>query len=369
VQLVIYDEQLIEDIRRLPGGQHTFLSQVCSREGTAIRAALERLVAVVGEPVAERCVELLRAFDNRRFFQGYAELAAARLASLGGLRIVGLENPGPMLIAESVDGERLVLSVLSFIHRSHPVPDRAGLARLMSALDRLPGNEGLLLVIHRLPPGELDTESIRRAVEVWLGKLRNGEWPSPWAVYDDKDIHLEFSVTGNRRSAGHRVSARIGPFWSPATISAVETRVLAELEAWRLLARGGRRLALAVVADQPWSVTPGYARDFLLGRPLSMLLRRDRESCHLDLEYGRHGPPSVFRDPLYQDLAAFVWIGRDLYDPRCVQAQTFLNPWGRHSVDPSFFQHVPLLAPLRREGDSTVLRWLRPSEKRLQLVD
>lgn len=366
--MTLFPERLVNDMQRLPGGRHSFLSQVCSRGGLKTRNALETMVDGVGEPLSRRVREMLVSLDNRKFFQGYAELVVATLVARGAYRVRELVSPGPLLSARGAGGDSLSLSVLSFIHKSRPIPDRAIVERLVSSLERVAGQRRILLVVHRWLPHDLDTEPIRRAVELWLERVESGAWEGPYATYEDERISLEFCLTQERSRNRRRVIATLGPHLSPASLSAVESRVLGELEQYRMGQHSGQPLLLAVVADQPWRVTPGYVRDFLYGRPSRMEMYRDGDLHNLELEFDQQPTACLFRDPLYRCLAGFIWVGRDLKDPTSVFTCGYLNPWCTHPIDVHALPAGPLLALDRWQDGNAVMTWQRRGGDRIHLI-
>ena len=178
----LFPDRLVNEIRRLPGGQHSFLAQVCSEEGRRHRLVLETLLEQLGEPLASRLPPLFTSLDNRRFFQAYAELVTAALLQRGPYRVHELVGTPPLLRARRLSGSPLNVAVLSFIHKSRLLPDRENISRLVAALERLGGEHGLLPVVHRWLPHDFEPEPIRRAVELWLEEVRKGQWEGRYAT-------------------------------------------------------------------------------------------------------------------------------------------------------------------------------------------
>jgi hypothetical protein len=116
----LYNKELVTDVRAMPGAKHTFLKQVCASGASRYRNAIEALVDPLAEPLSERAAELLTSLDNRRFFQGHAEVLAATLLSRGAFRPKSLAKPGPVIVAERLNGQALHLLVTSFIFKHHP---------------------------------------------------------------------------------------------------------------------------------------------------------------------------------------------------------------------------------------------------------
>ncbi len=363
--MALYSPRLVRDMQTMPGARHSFLSQVCASDGRRHRNALESLAQEAGPALAERAADSLTSLDNRRFFQGYAEVVTTVLMGRSAYRVQELRDPGPMLRAKRLTGGGLNISVLSFIHKSRLISDSAAIQRLVEALDRVGGSQRLVVVVHKWLPIDFDTDEVRRAVDSWLAEVDKGFWDGRYATFIDekKGIHLEFGLTGRTTRRGSRVCLAIGPFVAPASLAAVEDRVLGELDRYRLGPHAQQPLVLACVADQPWSVSRGYMREFLYGQARCMEMIRDGERCDMEMEYAARGGPTCFRDPLYRDLSALLWLGRDQRDPTTIHARAYLNPWASEPLDASSFPFCPVLSVERWNDENPVLRWKRRDEK------
>jgi hypothetical protein len=355
----LFSDRLVEDMRRLPGGQHSFLHQLCGPRSGRHRSAVESLVESAAAPLAERARPMLTSLDNRRFFQGWSELATAALLSRGRLRVHDVVQPGAYLLAHTIGGEPVYVAVLSFIHKARPVADRASLARLVAALDRVGSRQRLVVVVHGRLPHDFDTEEIRRAVDTWLGEVERGQWQGRYATFidDKRGIHLEFGLTGRTSARGPRVCMSMGPFNGPASLAAAEPRVLSELERYHLGPLAGKPLLLVCASDQPWGISPGYMRDFLYGAPRSMEGYRDGPKSDIELVYGATPAPTIFRDPVYSDLCGVLWLGRRAEEPSTADLTGYLNPWARHGFEPDLLPSCPVLATHRWQDSQPVLRW------------
>lgn len=365
----LFSERLVEDVRRLPGARHTFLSQVCSARGQRYRNALEALVQEAG-PLEGRASELLTSLDNRRFFQGYAEVATGVFLLRNGFTLRGVAPPGPLLRVTRGNGPEANVSVLSYIHKSRPAPDRATIRRLVGALNRVGGTERLVVVVHRWLPHDFDTDLVRRAVDRWLSDVEKGLWEGRYASFVDEQqgVHLEFGLTGRQSKRGPRVCLTLGPFLSQVSMMAVENRVLTDLDRYRLGPHAGTPLVLACVADQPWAIGRAWLHDFLYGRPRRTESWRDGDTHGLQLEFDEGAGGSLFRDPLYGDVSAFLWLARDPQDPTVLQARSYLNPWARVPLEAADLPVSPVLAPRPREGRGRVVTWEARGGPRLPLL-
>ncbi len=355
----IFSERLVEDMQRLSGGQHSFLHQVCGPRAGRHRSAIETLVGNAASPLAERARPLLTSLDNRRFFQGWAELATAAALARGRLRVQDVVQPGAYLHASALAGEPVNLAVLSYIHKARPEADRDSIRRLVAALNRVGSRQRLVVAVHGRLPHDFDIEEIRRAVDTWLGEVERGQWQGRYATFIDetRGVHLEFGLTGRTSRSGPRVCMSLGPFPGPASLAAAEPRILGELERYTLGPHAGKPLLLVCASDQPWSVSPGYMRDFLYGPPSCMEGYRDGDASDIELHYGSQPAPTLFRDPVYSDLVGVLWLSRQADDPTAVQLRAFLNPWARHTLEPELLPACPVLHLHRWQDDNAVLRW------------
>ncbi len=367
----LFSERLLEDMQRLPGAQHSFLHQLCGPRAGRHRSAVEGLLASAPGPLVDRARPLLTSLDNRRFFQGWSELASSAALSRGRLRVHDLVQPGSYLQARTPAGETVNVAVLSFIHKGRPAPDRASLRRLVAALNRVGSRQRLVVVVHGRLPHDFDSEEIRRAVDTWLGEVERGQWQGRYATFidDKRGIHLEFGLTGRTTRKGPRVCIEMGPFPGPASLAAAEPRILGELERYQLGPHAGTPLLLVCASDRPWAVTPGYMRDFLYGLPQAMEGYRDGGASDIELVYGDLPAPTLFRDPVYADLSGLVWLGRRAEDPVAADLQSYLNPWARRVLEPGLLPAHPVLGLHRKVDGYAVLRWHgQRDEQRVELL-
>ncbi|MFH1468301.1 MAG: hypothetical protein ABIO70_28190 [Pseudomonadota bacterium] len=367
----LFSDRLVEDMRRLPGGEHTFLRQVCGVHAGRQRSALEAMVEVLPPPLLVRAKANLTSLNNRKFFQGYAEVAAASFLERGRLRVHDLTEPGAYLAARSVSGQALNVGVVSFIHKGRAGADQATIKRLVAALDRVGSKQRLAVIVHARLPDDFDTEEVRRAVDTWLSEVERGMWQGRYATFIDekRGIQLEFGLTGRTARRGSRVCFVLGPFLGPAALAVVEPRILNEMNRYHLGAHSGEPLLLFCVGDQPWNIGRGTMREFLYGQARSTVWQQDGAEGSFELSFDDMSGASLFHDPVYSDLTGVVWIGREGDDPTRVRAEVFLNPWARVPLDPELLPAVPTLAPVGREGREVRLHWRGDRrEPRLDLI-
>lgn len=331
-QLELFPERLVADLERLPGAGHSFLKQVCAPDGQPIRERLERLANRQEEPVARRAADLLGSLDNRRFFQGFSELATLGVLQIGGWRARALRQPGPRFELQHLNRPTMLLSVLAFLHQTRPGGEEETRKRLTDALGRVHSRQRFAVLIRRWLPHDFDPDPVRRAIELWLSQVQAGQWEGRYAAYEDDNIALEFCLTGEKaRPRQSPVALTLGPFFAHRTLEVLEPKVVKELDRHLASPQRNTPLVVACVADQPWAVNEGYIRDFLYGRASWVACEGGRR----EVAFG--GPPSVcaFRDPVYSAVSAVLLIDRSPAEGVAVRARAWSNPWATVPLSPA----------------------------------
>lgn len=354
----LFPDRIMADLAQLPGADHSFLKQISGPDGRSVRDGLDRVVAGLPTVVQDRIVPMLTSLDNRRFFQGYAEISVLSALGRGGWSAEGLYGTGPRLRLAGVDGANLALSVLAFVHQSRPGGDVENRHRLVEALGRVAGKHRFAVLIRRWLPHDFDPEPVRRAIEVWLQQVQAGAWVGRYAPYEDETVFLEFCLTGEKvKGRVSPLALALGPFYGHRALSVLEPRAVAEMDRHTHSVERDTPLLLACVSDQPWNISPGYLRDLLYGRA----------SCTTTGEEGARfefgGSPSVcaFRDPLYRSIAGVVMVDRNPSRPTTVRAEAWLNPWAERPLAPASLG-VRAFARLGGTPDAPVMGWSAPRE-------
>lgn len=358
--MTLFPDALLDDLRRLPGGDHSFLKQLAQPDGVPLRRQLEDIRSRVDPQLGSRWDDRLRSLDNRRFFQGYAEAAVAMLLLGDGWTLQGVRDAGNMLSATSPDGQPVDVLVSAFIRQLRPLPDRQVIARLARAINRAGSRSRLVVLVRRWLPHDFQPEPVRRAVEMWLQEVERGGWDGRYAAYDDDHISLEFALTREEASPTQGVVAfSLGPFFAHHTLAAVEEKVTYELDAWRMGGGGRERPVLVCcVADQPWAINEGYLREAFLGKP-TFTTTGDGPTRH----GFRGGNPSLFGDPQYECVGAVTMVERPVGSPTALSARTWLNPWAERSLAPGFFSSQSVLATVEEPDEETVVvAWQPPTD-------
>lgn len=316
-----------------------------------MRARLDETVAALEEPLASRARECLASLDNRRFFQGFAEIAALRALAPAGWRLAALDGPGPRLEIARGTSPPCTLAVLAFLHQSRPGADADAREHLARALARIPSRNRFVALVRRWLPHDFAPEPVRRAVELWLGNVADNRWQGRYATYEDEHVSIEFALTGERARArqGALVSV-LGPFYAHRALEVLEPRAVTEMDRHVQGSAREQPLILACVADQPWGINSGYLRDFLYGRP-ECIRAGDGTARY---EYGNSATVCAFRDPLYARVSALLLLDRDPARPLEMRARAWLNPWARTPMAAADLG-LPAFAPT--ETRPVVMRW------------
>lgn len=366
----LFPERLVADLGRLPGANHCYLKQICAPDGSLVRARLQARVDALAPPVQARAAELLSSLDNRRFFQGFAEVATLAALRPAGWDAVGLAQPGPRVEIARGDGAPALLSVLAFLHQTRPGGEDDTKRRLADALGRVNARQRFAVLVRRWLPHDFDPEPVRRAVELWLGQVQSGSWRDRYASYDDEHVSLEFCLTGEKAKAGQSpVALVLGPYYAHRTMEVLEPRIVAELDRHRASPMRDRALLVSCVADQPWAVTDGYLRDFLYGRP------RRASFPDGELEFSGAASVCVFRDPLYRAVSGVLLVDRRPAEGARLRVRAFLNPWAARPLRAAdvgvrcLAEDPEATARARAAGcpDAKVLTWQGPEAPEVDL--
>ncbi len=358
----LFPDVLVQKLRDIQGASHSFLRQLCEPEAAPARAALARTVDVLDDELRIRIEERLSSLDNRVFFQGFSELVAASALSASGWQVTAGPGRQGLLLARHPEGGPTNVIVLGFIHAQRPGFDQIGVKRLVQALERVATRLRFSVYVRRWLPPDFDPEPVRRAVELWLRECEDGAWEGTQAAYEDDGVALEFTLTGKEVVDGESpVAMTAGPFLASRIMQALERRVVMELDRYRVGALGDEPVTVVAVADQPWQLSRGYVREFLLGKPRFITTDTDDSGTQGDAvpwEAGlsRDREPCLFKDAVYESVRGVMLMSRTGRDLLEVTGQAYANPFTRHPLDPSWCP-VPTLYRHREEDGQPVVRW------------
>jgi hypothetical protein len=352
----VFSPDLVEEMQRLPGGSHSFLRQVCGDQGLDLRQGLESELGRLDPAVRGPLADGLRSLDNRRFFQAFAELSV--LSSLRSTGWTTLGTSDRVLCMARPDGSPCNVLVTSFLHPGRLELDARPLVRLRQALSRVHARLRFAVFVRRALPADFDPAPVRQAVEIWLREVEGGRWDSRFAAFEDDQVALEFGLVGDQgapvraRDGQDPVLMTLGPFLAARTIGSVERRVVESLDAYRMGEQGDLPVVSAMVSDRPWTLSPGYLREFLYGKPSWVTSGADGWEAALSQE----PEPCLFKDSLYGSLAGCLVLARSDTQPLALVGKACSNPFSMAPLRRGE-QPFALLSEVRREGQLPVLRW------------
>mgnify|MGYP000916120006 CR=1 FL=1 len=353
--MVLFSDSMLEDLRALPGSDHSFLKQLAQPDGAPWRAWLQDSVDTVAGPAAERWHTALNSLDNPQFFQGYAEIASSMILHAQGWRLVDLSWPGPSLVFRDPSGQRFTNLVLAFMRQERQA-DRETIARLVRSLSRIGSRSRIVVLIRRWLPHDFNPEPVRRAIDMWLREVDRNGWDGRYAEYRDEHVSLEFALSGETARDGQDVVAMaLGPFDAHRAMAAIEQRVVYELDALRLSAWSDLPVLLTLVSDLPWRLPDGYLRELFYAKPCRQETHIDglRSSATFDQDPGA----CLFRDPLYRAVSAAMLLQRpaDRVQPEALCS--YVNPWAERAVAASSLPGR-VFAVHAQGPSSTTMTWL-----------
>ena len=365
--MAVFTNALVEEMQALPGGSHCFLKQVCSEDAGPLREALDGALVRMPFEVRERLADRLRSLDNRRFFQGFAELATCAVLADRGWEVEGAGGPGEPVQLRRPDGGPCNAVVVSFLHPGRPDVDSVPVAKLRRALDRVFSRLRFAVFVRRWLPPHFDPEPVRQAVELWLREVEAGRWDSRYAAYEDEAVALEFGLVGPREQparvspSGAPVLMTVGPFIAGRVMAKVESRIVRDLDRYRHGPHGHEPVLVSMVSDRPWRVPSGTLRDLLYGKP-RWVSSSPEEGWEAALS---HEPePCLFKDPLYSSVCGLMQVDRDEGEALAVGGRAWSNPY---ADAPLLADELPfsVLAEVRRDDHLPVLRRSGPRGRAL----
>lgn len=289
----------------------------------AVRERLEQVLRALPGEVRDEVLDALA--DPSRNVQARAMLAGITVAATSGSRPVGVTAPG-CLRMEGHAGDTWVLGVLSFASAAHAAGAPGDMDRLTEALDQTFGTRCYVLHVRRsLPPG-FDPEPIARAVRLWLSAIDRGEWDGQHALYEDDDVALELTLTGDRREGTSNRLLTVGPITALERLAGVDARLVRQaLKVQDELA--DVPVVSLLAASERWRMPRGYVEQLLYGTA-DFVSTGGRRHPSYRAGFSPNGR-SLFSDPACRNLASLWWIEPST-GPFGFRCWSHDNPWTDH---------------------------------------
>lgn len=352
----LFSDPFVEKIREMPQECKSFLGEICAPPARRVRDLLDQALDGLRPELSAEIGARMSSVDNRRFFQGFAELATAQVFADSGWS-VGVGDGGHVaLTAEKPGGPRINLMVLAFIQPQHPQLDPVQVERLRASLGRVRSDLRFSVFIRRWLPPNFDPEPIRRAVDIWLQEVESGRWEGDFATYEDVGVSMEFSLSGERASPEQTpVVQLLGPFLTGRSVQRLEHTMVRRLDQHLLAGAEEGPLTVVTVANRPWSLSRGYLREFLYGKPAwTQTVSKDEGGWEACLTTDPE--PCLFKDRLYSSVGGVMMLERDPMEPLKLTGRSYANPFSSMPLQRED-QPFPFLGEARREGEGIVLRW------------
>ncbi len=337
----LFSSNMLREIRGLPGARHSFVKQLCASGATEerlryqISAGIEHLPQSLALSIGDR----LSSLDNRRFFQGLSELATARVLQRGDWTLDAPSSNGFQAVRPS--GMPVNVLVLSFIHAGALDLDRLRVDKLEQTLGRVSARTRFVVSVQRWLPQDFRAEPVRQAVELWLREVEAGRWKSRYAAYEDDSVSLEFGLVGKLsdpvRASGEQAAPllTLGPFGGANAMSAIESKVVQELDRQRISPQGHQPVLVSVVGDRPWGLPHNTLQAFFYGKPRWIQTSWEPGVPEWEACLSREAEPCLYKDPLYQGVIGTLLLHRSAPDRMDLGGAAWSNP----------FAPVPLSAP------------------------
>jgi hypothetical protein len=352
----LFSDPFVEKIREMPQECKSFLGELCAPPARRVRELLDHALDGLQPDLAAEIGARMSSVDNRRFFQGFAELATAQVFGDSGWSVDIGEGGSLPLLARHEDGTAVNLMVLAFIQPHHPQLDPLQLERLRTSLGRVRSDLRFSVFIRRWLPPEFDPEPVRRAVDLWLQEVESGRWEGDFATYEDVGVSMEFSLSGERAAPEQSpVVQLLGPFLTGRSVQRLEHTMVRRLDQHLLGGADDTPLVVVAVANRPWSLSRGYLREFLYGKPAWTKTGSQGDSGW-EACLTADPEPCLFKDPLYSSVGGVMMLERDPLEPLKLTGRTYANPFSSAPLQKAH-QPFPFLGETRREGEGVVLRW------------
>jgi len=353
----LFPHERLKALRNHQGSGHQYLQLLSSPEGARLRDRLNDIASSADTKLKQRWTESMASADPRRFFQGYAEISTTAFLREAGWRLTGNESNGSEIRVErnTKDGtiQACRVLVLAFIQPGRTSHETEAMGQLIRSLNRARARHRIAVLVRRWHPHDFNPEPIRRAVDLWLRKVARGQWNGRSAACEDEHIDLEFILTDRTTRTGEgSVAFAMGPLDGFRTLEVVETRLVYELDACQIKGPADEPLIVSLATNADWALSPGFLRGLLYGRP--QWHSTNGEPHRQEMAFAKDCSPSLFRDPIYNQISATLIMDQQNGLGPCARA--YLNPWSAHPMTPGMAACATFGVD-RWEDKTPVMRW------------
>ncbi len=361
----LFSDELREELDQLPRPHPSFLVSLLTREEPAIQTFRGQLEDWWGhvEPDArsfygDRLVQL----ENEVFFQAFSELAMHEILRYHDISVgKHASRPGGWMTVRSRNDCEFGLGTVAYLPEVQLRGSSSVYRHLVRELNQIHHHYHFSVYLKKWLPYDFDPRPIKRALQVWLDSLDDGDWQGKYAEYRDDSIHVEFSILDklnqDRRSL---VRFRISPLHTPEVLESIGSCVHQLVTSGDSDAPAGRPLVATVFSNEHWTLPQGFMQDYIYGKPdysfhwTTHNGRREhvRSYQQASSKYG------LFSDSGLSHLSAVVLADKEWARDKVVFSMRVLhNPWAEHPLPLDCFGSFAQFTPIDGDGTTAHLAW------------
>jgi len=372
---VLFTDELREELGQLPRPHPSFLVSLLTREEPAIqvfRTQLEEWWGHVETGAQDFYGERLVKLENEVFFQAFSELAMHEILRYHDIRVgTHAVRPGGWMTVKAHDDSEFGLGVVAYLPEMQLRGSMSVYRHLIRELNQIHHHYHFSVYLKRWLPYDFDPRPIKRALQVWLDSLDDGDWHGKYAEYRDDNIHLEFSILDklneDRRTL---VRFRIAPLHTPEVLDCVGECISRLADAGDGDAPADKPLVATVFSNEHWSLPQAFMQDYMYGKPdysfhwTTHNGRREQLRSYQQ-ESSKYG---FFSDSNYAHLSAVVLADKEWARDKVVFSLRVLhNPWATNPLPRDCFGKFAQFTPIDQDGPTTHLAWRNADRARFRL--
>ncbi len=300
-----------------PSGPLPWPSRVAATSGDL--HIVEQALAWVPDDVASALRERL-AEDA---WWGRTAIHCLALAGTAGARAVSMGDNGQIELL-GPEGRPYVLAVCMLDEEpEHAAGRPEDVDRVRETLCATFGDQGFILYLRRPIPADFDVDPLARAVHLWLAAVERGEWNGSHAVYEDDDVAVELTLTGQSKpEGGSALLFTVGPVRSLERLAALDKQLLSQLEESE---DDGTPWIFALGNRQDTRPSRGYIEQLLYGTA-EVVVASGEAQPQYEATFASTGR-ALLQDEACSRLSSIWWIEPSDTHATGFFSRAFDNPW------------------------------------------
>jgi hypothetical protein len=238
-----------------------------------------------------------------------------------------------------------------------PIAETCDTIRTMvDALTPVFSGRAWALVLRRpIAPG-FEPSRLLEPTRQWLARLDQKRWDADYAIYEDREVSVEFRVVEQVPANGAGPFVRVVCPPSEYRLRDVGQRMFAALDQ---IPQDGAPIVAVLVSDGPWKIGRRSRLEHLYGKLLEACVG---ERGQASFSFCR-APETWFGDPRAQRLQSVWWLERSGTQSPDMAGWSDDNPWAHPAASPRFKGvrlAVTAVGDLTAEATPASLALLRP---------